>query len=170
MDDIYKYLLVAFEEAELAKQEGTFPIGAVLVDNTTGLIIARERNRVFSSCDTTGHAEVNLLRAASDRLIDLSTKQFINNDYTIYSTCEPCPMCTCTILLSGIKKVVWAANDNTFGAARKFKEGPHFSEYFDTISYLATPYPELELKQRSMIADFYTSRGYVDTEWHKELS
>ena len=41
VDDMYKYLLIAFEEAEIAKAEGTFPIGAVLVDSN-GTVIAAD--------------------------------------------------------------------------------------------------------------------------------
>ncbi|WP_423227587.1 type II toxin-antitoxin system RelE/ParE family toxin [Paenibacillus filicis] len=47
----YEYLLLAFEEAEKARDEGSFPIGAVIVDSN-GEIISQGRNRVFSSCDS----------------------------------------------------------------------------------------------------------------------
>lgn len=166
MDQHYENLLIAFEEAELAQSEGTYPIGSVIVDSK-GNVISRGRNRVFSECDCTAHAEVDAIRKAGTNLLDLSGKRFIKNDFTLYTTCEPCPMCTCTILMSGIKKVVWAANDDEYGAIRRMKDGPHFIEQFNTITYLAAPYLELENRQRKMLADWNTSRGILNTSWEK---
>lgn len=47
-----EFLLMAFDEAERAFEEGTFPIGAIIVDEN-GLVVGRGRNRVFSTGDTT---------------------------------------------------------------------------------------------------------------------
>ncbi|UHA71756.1 nucleoside deaminase [Paenibacillus sp. 481] len=166
MDSNYQNLLLAFEEAELAKAEGTYPIGAVIVDSN-GQVVSRGRNRVFSECDCTAHAEVDAIRKAGNKLLDLQAKRFIKNDLTIYTTCEPCPMCTCTILLSGIKKVVWAANDNEYGAMSKMKDGPHFLKQFNTITYIAAPYLDLENRQRSLLEEWNKSRGMENTEWQQ---
>ncbi|WP_199621289.1 nucleoside deaminase [Paenibacillus alkalitolerans] len=163
------YLLSAFEEAEKAKSQGTFSIGAVIV-NSQGEIVGRGRNKVFSECDTTAHAEVDAIRNASSLMLDLETKRFTRNDLTLYTTCEPCPMCSCSILLSfSITRVVWASNDISMGAMRKFKEEPLFIERFAPIAIEAEPVKELKIRQRKMMAEFYTSRGYTNTEWHQEL-
>lgn len=77
-------------------------------------------------------------------------------------------MCTCTILLSGIKRVVWAADDDEYGAVRRMKEGPHFQNLFNTISYIASPYIDLEEKQRHMPAKWNVNRGIINTEWEQE--
>lgn len=168
MTDDHKYLLEAFIEAEIAKDEGTYPIGAVIVDSD-GLIISRGRNRVFSGADTTAHAEVDAIRNAGPTMLDIENKKFLKKDYTLYTTCEPCPMCSCTILLSfNIKRVVWAANDIEMGAMRKFKEGPHFLERFSKISCEAAPYRDLEIRQREMLAEWSINRGYVDTHWQNK--
>jgi tRNA(adenine34) deaminase len=164
MDD-RKYLLEAFLEAEQARDEGTYPIGAVIVDSD-GTIISRGRNRVFSSSDTTAHAEVDAIRRAGSAMLDIENKKFLKKDYTLYTTCEPCPMCSCTILLSfSIKKVVWAATDMEIGAMRKFKEGPHFLDRFNKISFDAAPFRDLEIRQRKMLAEWSIKRGYLDTPW-----
>lgn len=98
-------------------------------------------------------------------MLDVSTRRFLKNDFTIYTTCEPCPMCTCTILMSGIKKIVWAADDDEYGGIRKFKEGPHFIELFNRLSYVASPYLELENKQRELLAKWNIGRGILNSEW-----
>lgn len=160
----YDYLVFALSEAEKAYDEGTYPIGAVIV-NEEGIIVSSGRNRVFSECDCTAHAEVDAIRKAGTRLLDVTTKRFLKNDFTIYTTCEPCPMCTCTILMSGIKKIAWAADDDEYGGIRKFKKGPHFIEQFNSLSYVASPYLELENKQRELLAKWNIGRGVLNTEW-----
>jgi hypothetical protein len=69
------------------------------------------------------------------------------------------------LVLSGIKKVIWAANDEEYGAIRRMKEGPHFVEQFSTITYVAAPYLELENRQRKMLADWNINRGFKETSW-----
>ncbi|WP_435921457.1 nucleoside deaminase [Paenibacillus sp. DYY-L-2] len=162
--DHLKYLELAFEEATLAESEGTYPIGAVIVDNE-GKVVSRGRNRVFTQEDCTAHAEVDAIRKAGHILLDTPNKRFKKNDLTLYTTCEPCPMCTCTILLSGIKQVVWAADDDEYGAIRRMKEGPHFINQFNTINYIASPSLDLENKQRKMLKEWNIRRGIINTEW-----
>lgn len=173
MDKHYDNLLLAFEEAEKAKDEGTFPIGAVIVD-ADGTVVSRGRNRVFSSGDSTAHAEMNAIRKAGAKILNLEGKRFIpNNELTLYTTCEPCPMCTGTIVLSLIKKVVWAANDTDIGAFKKFKELdnglPIYNDMFQNIEFVAAPYRDLELRQRKLLAAWNNSRGYTDNHWNNEL-
>lgn len=104
----YEYLTLALEEAEQSFTEGTYPIGAIIVD-VDGIVVSKGRNRVFSDCDPTAHAEVDAIRRAGKHLLDVEKKKFSKKkDLTLYTTCEPCPMCSCTILMSGIKKIVWA--------------------------------------------------------------
>lgn len=167
MDRHYEYLLLAFDEAEKAKSAGTFPIGAVLVDSD-GNVIGRGHNKVFSDGDITAHAEMEVIRQASDKLLDLEAKRFVKNEYTLYSTCEPCPMCTGTILLANIRHIVWAANDEGAGTMRIMKESNQFAKWFDRVTCLAAPYKDLEVKQGLMMAQFYTDRGYENTHWHEK--
>ncbi|MGQ7887352.1 nucleoside deaminase [Paenibacillus sp. WC2504] len=165
MLDDRKFLLEAFLEAEKAKEAGTYPIGAVIVDSD-GKMISRGHNKVFTQIDTTAHAEVDAIRNAGAKMLDAETKKFLKKSYTLYTTCEPCPMCSCTILLTfSINRVVWAANDRDMGAMRKFVEGPHFQDRFSKISIEAAPYRDLEIRQRKMLAEWSIKRGYIDTHW-----
>lgn len=173
MNKDYEYLLLAFEEAVRARDEGTFPIGAVIVD-ADGNVVSRGRNQVFSDYDSTAHAEVDAIRKAGHLIVNPANKKFIpNNGLTLYTTCEPCPMCTGTIVLSLIKRVVWAANDEEIGAFRRFKEAgsplPVYDEIMSDIDIAAAPYPDLEQRQREMLAEWNIDRGYTDTHWRKEI-
>jgi tRNA(Arg) A34 adenosine deaminase TadA len=81
---------------------GQSPFGAVIVRD--GLIVVATHNTVWRDGDPTAHAEVNCIRAAAGALasIDLS-------GCTIYSTCEPCPMCLAAIHWSKLDRVVFGA-------------------------------------------------------------
>lgn len=104
-DDINeKYLKEASLEASLNEhgEEGG-PFGAVVV-SSDGVIIGRGHNMVLTSDDPTAHAEIVAIRDACKRLEteDLS-------GCTIYSSCEPCPMCLSAIIWANIKTVYYGA-------------------------------------------------------------
>jgi guanine deaminase len=70
----------------VGKGEGG-PFGAVIIDGK-GNVVARAHNMVLQSNDPTAHAEVTCIRKACAKL-----GRFDLSDCTIYSSCEPCPMC-----------------------------------------------------------------------------
>ncbi len=74
------------------------PFGAVIVRN--GRIIGRGWNRVTSANDPTAHAEIVAIRSACRRL-----STFRLEGCTIYTTCEPCPMCLAAIYWARIETV-----------------------------------------------------------------
>lgn len=78
------------------------PFGAVVVKE--GKIIARCGNSVTSTNDPTAHAEVNAIREACRVL-----NSFQLEDCTIYSSCEPCPMCLGAIYWARPKALYFAA-------------------------------------------------------------
>ena len=80
------------------------PFGAIITDEN-GNVVATGHNTVLKSKDPTAHAEINAIREACKKLntIDLS-------EYTLISTCEPCPMCLSAIIWSNIKRVYFGAN------------------------------------------------------------
>ena len=80
------------------------PFGAVIVDND-GNIVSKGHNMVLVSNDPTNHAEVVAIRSACQKL-----KTHDLSGYTIYSSCEPCPMCLSAIIWSNIKKVYFGAD------------------------------------------------------------
>jgi tRNA(Arg) A34 adenosine deaminase TadA len=79
------------------------PFGCVIVRN--GQIIASGNNKVTSTNDPTAHAEINAIRNACR---ELNTYEL--SDCTLYSSCEPCPMCLGAIYWAGISKVFFACS------------------------------------------------------------
>jgi len=102
-----KFLAAAIEEAEIGLQEGGIPIGSVLVHS--GNIIGRGHNRRIQSDSTILHGEMDALENAG-RLNPSIYKNSI-----LYTTLSPCAMCSGTILLYGIPRVVIAENVNFMG-------------------------------------------------------
>lgn len=74
------------------------PFGCVVVRN--GETVGRGQNLVFSTNDPTAHAEVTAIRNACALL-----KTFRLDDCTLYTSCEPCPMCLAAIYWARIAKV-----------------------------------------------------------------
>lgn len=79
------------------------PFGAVIVKD--GKIIAEATNSVTTDNDPTAHAEMNAIRLASSIL-----QNFQLDDCTIYSSCEPCPMCLGAIYWARPARLVFAAS------------------------------------------------------------
>jgi tRNA(Arg) A34 adenosine deaminase TadA len=114
MDDDLIFLGKAISIAIRGIDEGGGPFGAVIVRENE--IIAGSYNRVVLDNDPTAHAEINVIREASSilRTFDLS-------DCTLYTSCEPCPMCLGAIYWAGIQKVVYAY-DRLDAAAAGFSD------------------------------------------------
>lgn len=84
-------------------KNGGGPFGAVIAKE--GEIIATGTNRVTADNDPTAHAEVNAIRKACQTL-----KTFDLSGCTIYTSCEPCPMCLAAIYWAHIDKIYYGNN------------------------------------------------------------
>ncbi len=80
------------------------PFGASIVHTQTGKPLLRTLNAVAQQWDPSAHAEVRAIRMATKRLKTLSLAS-----YTLYTTCEPCPMCMSMALWAGLDRVVYGA-------------------------------------------------------------
>ncbi|KRE72797.1 hypothetical protein ASG77_08415 [Arthrobacter sp. Soil762] len=92
----------AIEISKNAVQHGNHPFGALLADGE-GQVLLQAENTVVTDGDATGHAETNLVRLASRKF-----GAPILNDCTLYTSCEPCAMCSGAIYWAGIGRVVYA--------------------------------------------------------------
>jgi tRNA(adenine34) deaminase len=157
------YLELAMQEAELAAHEGTFPIGAVLVA-PGGQILGRGRNRVYSRGDYTAHAEIEVIRQAGGRLMAPAYKR----SCTLYTTMEPCFMCTGALLLAYIARVVWIVNDDLWGALRHSYEGPPaIRSLLAGISITEMPEPDLALHMDELMQTWIVQSDRYKARWKK---
>lgn len=101
----------AFAAAKAALKEGEVAVGCVLVDKTTGSIVASGHNRTNRDRHALGHAEfdaVSELERLRGPLRDLS--QFV-----LYVTVEPCIMCASMLAQNGIGHVFYGCTNPRFG-------------------------------------------------------
>lgn len=123
-DDILEHIYFlneAIKEARKGVQAGHGgPFGAVIVKN--GKIIARGHNRVTSTNDPTAHAEIVTIRKACKKLNSFELK-----GCTLYSSCEPCPMCLGAIYWARPKALYFTA-DRVRAAASNFDDAVIYKE------------------------------------------
>jgi tRNA(adenine34) deaminase len=92
-------------------QAGAAPIGCVIV--LDGAVIGEGYNQVFARCDATAHAEVMAMRGA-----------------TLYSTLQPCGMCSMASIWSNISRIV-------YGAERHQVHRMYFEDrHLDTMDFI----------------------------------
>jgi len=104
--DHERFLRAAIEAAGRAVEHGNHPFGSVLVHN--GEIILEAENTVVTELDCTGHAEINLVREACKTIAPQTLQEC-----TLYTSTEPCPMCSAAIVWAGIPTVVFACSSAT---------------------------------------------------------
>jgi tRNA(adenine34) deaminase len=80
------------------------PFGALIVNTRTGERLMRATNAVLREIDPSAHAETRTVRLSCKKLKRPSLAGF-----TMYSTCEPCPMCMANALWARLDRVVFGA-------------------------------------------------------------
>ena len=112
-------LAIALAESNITSLAGG-PFGAVIVKD--GQIIAQSGNQVLKLKDPTAHAEISAIRQACENL-----GSFDLTGCTIYTSCEPCPMCLGAIYWAHIDKVYYG-NTRTDAAAAGFDDEHIYKE------------------------------------------
>jgi tRNA(Arg) A34 adenosine deaminase TadA len=105
-----RHLLTCIQLAWRARESGNHPFGALLVD-ADGSVVLEAQNTVVTERDCTGHAEANLMRAAS-RLFEA---EFLLG-CTLYTSTEPCVMCAGAIYWGNVRRVVFAFSSEALRA------------------------------------------------------
>jgi tRNA(adenine34) deaminase len=100
------FMELALRQAEIAVARGQTPFGAVVVDRQ-GQLIGEGHNTVRADQAPTAHGEVGAIGSAWRRL---GTWQMLAGG-TLYSSCEPCLLCSFVITQIGFSRVVFAARD-----------------------------------------------------------
>ncbi len=101
------FMQAAIEEARRGLAEGGIPIGSVIAYR--GEIIGRGHNQRVQKGSAILHGEMDALENAGRRTAD------VYRESTLYTTLSPCPMCSGTILLYGIPRVVIGENRTFMG-------------------------------------------------------
>ena len=97
--ETFMRVAIALADKNVATGSGG-PFGAVVVQN--GRIIGKGTNSVTRSNDPTAHAEVVAIRRAC-----LALNSFSLKGCTIYTNCEPCPMCLSAIYWAGLDRIYY---------------------------------------------------------------
>lgn len=108
MKEELRLLRHAIAAAKSAKAKGNLPFGCVLAD-AEGKVLLTGENTIVSTKDCLAHAEINLIREASQHY----THAFLNT-CTIFTSDEPCPMCASAIFWSGIGKLVYGISKQSY--------------------------------------------------------
>lgn len=133
--DDARFMRMAIDIASRNVENGGGPFGAVIVRN--GEVIATGANRVVPTCDPTAHAEISAIREACRKLGD-----FKLNGCTVYSSCEPCPMCLSALYWAGVERICYG---NTKADAKDIKFDDSF--IYDQL--------ELDYSRRSITCNHF---------------
>ena len=138
------FMLMAIELSLNSVKNKGGPFGAVIVKD--GNVIAKASNRVTLDNDPTAHAEVNVIRAACTAL-----KSFDLSGCTMYTSCEPCPMCLGAVYWAGIDKIFYA-NSRTDAKNIGFDDSFIYDELTKPMSERSIPI--MQIMQHEAIKAF----------------
>jgi tRNA(adenine34) deaminase len=93
-----------------ARARAEVPIGACVV-TAEERVLAVAGNRTRTDCDPTAHAEIIALREAAQ-----NAGNYRLTGAVVYSTIEPCAMCAGALIQARVKRLVYGARDERFGA------------------------------------------------------
>ena len=150
-----EYMQAALACAEVALERGEVPVGCILVDRSSGEIVASGENDTNRTCNATRHAEfvaVERLRAKYDGNVDAFGRA-LSECCDLYVTCEPCIMCAALLRTHGVKRIVFGCRNPIFGGC-----GTVLSVHND--AYASLPASEivegvLEGEAISLLQQFY---------------
>ena len=113
-----EFMQLAIQRAREGMAQGQPPYGACLVKESKVIACVHNVNR--ATMDPTAHAEIQALREACVKLQSLDL-----TGCTIYSTCEPCPMCFTACHNARVSRIVYGAS---------LADSPHAGRRGRTIS------------------------------------
>lgn len=146
-----RFLREAIELAHVNVEKGGRPFGAVVVRN--GEVIATGVNEILHTNDPTSHAELNAIRAASQKLGSADLR-----GCAVFASGHPCPMCMAAMRVAGVSEVTYAySNDD--GAPYGLSTAAIYAD-------LAKPFSEQSMKIRYVPVRL-ESRSDLYADWKK---
>ncbi len=123
-----KFMAQAVELSRQAVLHGNEPFGAVLVKD--GKVVFENENQIYSANDPTFHAETGLLRrfVKDTGVTDLS-------EYTLYSSCEPCFMCSGAMVWLKLGRLVFGASNEDLAGLLNEKGCPSSKIVFENSPF-----------------------------------
>ena len=126
---------------------GGGPFGAVIVKD--GEVVAESVNQVVAIPDPTAHAEIQAIRLAA-----INLKTFNLTGTTLYTSCEPCPMCLGAVYWSRISRIVFASDRNDADLAG-FRDAELYEEIAQAPDKRHTHFEQLDVPEK----------GFEFTDW-----
>lgn len=139
-----KFMQLAIDLSIDNVANGGGPFGAVIVRD--GEVIATGTNRVTDSCDPTAHAEVSAIRAACAKV-----GNFKLTGCTVYSSCEPCPMCLSALYWAGVERIFYG---NTKEDAKAINFDDSFIYEQIVLDHLQRSIPCINIMRTQALAGF----------------
>jgi guanine deaminase len=133
-----------------AAEAGGGPFGAVVVRG--GKIVGEGVNRVVPAADPTAHAEVVAIRMACE-----AVGSHVLDGATIYTSCEPCPMCLGAIWWARIGEVVYA-NGRQDAAAIGFDDAAIYAEIAQPLTHRRLPLRRLLADEARAVFDLWCEK------------
>lgn len=120
--DDEQFLRRAVELATAGRAGGDAPFGSLLV-GPDGAVLAEEHNTVLTDADITAHPELKLARWAASKLEPATAAAT-----TLYTSCQPCGMCSGAIDRSGLGRVVYALSNDQLAGLKPSGGFPHVGQ------------------------------------------
>lgn len=141
---------IALEEARAAGLRGEVPVGAVVVDGTSGEVLAKAGNACEELADVSAHAEILALKLAAEKF---GSPRLTGCD--LYVTLEPCPMCATAISFARIRRLYFGAYDEKGGGV---DNGPRIYAH-PTCHHKPEVYGGMdEVASAELLKDFFKER------------
>ncbi|TCL56156.1 tRNA(Arg) A34 adenosine deaminase TadA [Hydrogenispora ethanolica] len=121
--ELNRYMRMALDEARISLREGNHGFGAVIIKD--GQVVSTAHDTENDQSDPTSHAEMNAIKAASQRL---------GRDLTgciMIATHEPCPMCATAIVWSKISHIAYGYSIKEAMAQGRKRIALHCRELFE---------------------------------------
>ena len=159
-DEDERLMRKALELSRRAMEYGNEPFGAVLAKG--GSVVFWNENQIRTRHDPTFHAEEGLIRrfCAETGVTDLSS-------YTLYSSCEPCFMCSGAIVWAHVGRLVYGASNRDLGGILG-KEGTDCSSIVFGNSSHAPEVTRSVLREEcvSVLEEYFGTRA-DGSRWHR---
>ena len=145
-----RWMREALAQASEARKRDEVPVGSVVVIEDEGRVLALAGNRTRTDCDPTAHAEIVALREAARAI-----GNYRLTEVTVYSTIEPCAMCAGALVQARVRRLVYGARDERFGAVEsqfRLCDSSSLNHRMEIVSGV------LEPECRALMQEFFRAR------------